>query len=183
MRCIVSCWTVTGKSRESIPPGFKVCAPKTTPAFQTEPRLRIVHVSCILKSSMMLIRMIPTRTTLTIEPDVELLLEREMRRTDKSMKAAVNDALRIGLGMRGNPPRPPRFKVQPLAFAFKPSIDTDRLNHQIPDSDRAALYHRNPGSRCPDLCVPAPPHREPLGRACFDPPLQRKAHSLAPSKV
>ena len=71
------------------------------------------------------------RTTLTIEPDVEQALQREMRRTDRSMKAVVNDALRIGLGMRGKPPRPRRFKVQPHAFAFKPGIDTDRLNQLV----------------------------------------------------
>ena len=71
------------------------------------------------------------RTTLTIEPDVEQALMREMRRTDKSMKAVVNDALRLGLGMRDKPPRPRRFKVQPHAFAFKPGIDVDRLNQLV----------------------------------------------------
>ena len=35
-------------------------------------------------------------TTLTIDPDVEELLLREMRRTNSSMKAVVNDALRAG---------------------------------------------------------------------------------------
>ena len=38
------------------------------------------------------------RTTLTLDPDVERLLQREMRRTDRSMKAVVNNALRVGLG-------------------------------------------------------------------------------------
>lgn len=71
------------------------------------------------------------RTTLTIEPDVEQALLRELQRTDRSMKAVVNDALRIGLGMQGKPRRAPRFKVQPHAFAFKPGIDTDRLNQLL----------------------------------------------------
>ena len=71
------------------------------------------------------------RTTLTIEPDVEQILHREMRRTDRSMKAVVNDALRVGLGMQGKPPRPRRFKVQTHAFAFKPGIDVDRLNQLV----------------------------------------------------
>ena len=71
------------------------------------------------------------RTSLTIEPDVEQILRREMRRTGKSMKAVVNDALRVGLGMRGEPPRPRRFKVQPHAFAFKPGIALDRLNQLV----------------------------------------------------
>ena len=71
------------------------------------------------------------RTTLTIEADIEQVLLREMRRSDRSMKAVVNDALRIGLGMQGKPRRSSRFKVQPHAVAFKPGIDTDRLNQLV----------------------------------------------------
>ena len=52
------------------------------------------------------------RTTLTIEPDVEQLLQQEMRCTDRSMKAVVNDALRRGLSARSKPPKLPRFKFQ-----------------------------------------------------------------------
>lgn len=71
------------------------------------------------------------RTTLTVDPDVEQLLQREMRRTNRSMKAVVNDALRIGLGMRSKSPRAPPFKVESHAFGFKPGIDTDRLNQLV----------------------------------------------------
>ena len=71
------------------------------------------------------------RTTLTIDPDVEMLIQREMRRTERSMKAVVNDALRLGLGVRGKPPRPPRYKVEPHPFGFKAGIDTDRLNQLV----------------------------------------------------
>ena len=71
------------------------------------------------------------RTTLTIDPDVEMLIQREMRRTERSMKAVVNDALRLGLGARGKPPRPPRYKVEPHPFGFKAGIDTDRLNQLV----------------------------------------------------
>ena len=71
------------------------------------------------------------RTTLTIEPDVERLLQREVRRTDKSMKAVVNDALRLGLGAYGKSPRLTPFKVEPHAFGFKPGVDVDRLNQLV----------------------------------------------------
>ena len=37
------------------------------------------------------------RTTLTLEQDVEKLLQREMQRTDRSMNAVLNDALRVEL--------------------------------------------------------------------------------------
>ena len=85
------------------------------------------------------------RTTLTIDPDVEKLIQREMRRTDRSMKAVVNDALRVGLGVRGKPPRPPRFKVEPHAFGFKAGIDTDRLNQLVDEleaEEHARRLHR-----------------------------------------
>ena len=81
------------------------------------------------------------RTTLTIDPDVEQLLQREMRRTGKGMKAVVNDALRHGLGARGKPPTPPRFKVEPHTFAFRTGVDTDRLN-QLVDEPEAAESSR-----------------------------------------
>ena len=71
------------------------------------------------------------RTTLTIEPDVERLLQREMRRTDKSMKAVLNEALRVGLGAGGKSPRPSAYQVEPHAFGFKAGVDTDRLNQLV----------------------------------------------------
>ena len=71
------------------------------------------------------------RTTLTIDPDVERLLQHEIRRTDKSLKAVVNDALRLGLGMQGKPPRGSRYKVNPHPFGFKPGVDVDRLNQLV----------------------------------------------------
>ena len=43
----------------------------------------------------------------------------------------VNGALRVGLGMRGKPSRPPRFKVRLHAFAFRPGIDADRLDQLV----------------------------------------------------
>ncbi len=75
------------------------------------------------------------RTTLTVDPDVEQLLQREMRRTNRSMKAVVNDALRIGLGMRSKSPRVPAFKVESHAFGFKPGTDTDRLNQLVDEME------------------------------------------------
>ena len=68
------------------------------------------------------------RTTLTLDPDVEQLLKREMRRTGGTMKAVVNDALRAGLGAAGKPPGAPPYAVEPHDFGFRPGVDTDRLN-------------------------------------------------------
>ena len=79
------------------------------------------------------------RTTLTLEKDVEKRLTQEIRRTGKAMKTVINEALRLGLGMTGKPPRPKRFKVRPHAFGFKPGIDLDRLN-QLADELEAEEF-------------------------------------------
>ena len=71
------------------------------------------------------------RTTLTIEPDVERLLRQEVRRTGRSMKAVVNDALRAELGAAGKPPTAPPYAVEPHDFRFRPGVDTDRLNRPV----------------------------------------------------
>lgn len=96
--------------------------------------------ACILASEACCTMMSAMRTTLTIDPDVEQLLRREMQRTGRSMNAVIHDALRVGLGIRGNPPQVARYRVQPHAFGFRPGVDPDRLN-QLADeleADEAA---------------------------------------------
>ena len=71
------------------------------------------------------------RTTLTLDPDVAERLASQVRRTGKSFKAAVNDALRLGLGLSDKRPRAPRFTVEPHAFGLRPGVDPDRLNQLV----------------------------------------------------
>lgn len=68
---------------------------------------------------------------MTLDRDVAEGLEREMRRTGKGLKAAINEALRRGLSLGRKAPRPPRFTVQPHSFGFKAGIDLDRLNQLV----------------------------------------------------
>lgn len=68
------------------------------------------------------------RTTLTLDPDVAERLAGETRRTGKSLKAVVNEAIRLGLGLVQKRPKGPRFEVEPHAFGLRPGIDPDRLN-------------------------------------------------------
>lgn len=82
------------------------------------------------------------RTTLTVDPDVEQLLKRDMRRTGRSMKAVVNDALRAGLGAGGKPPRAPLYKVEPHDFGFRPGVDTDRLNQLVDETEVDRLVRK-----------------------------------------
>jgi len=71
------------------------------------------------------------RTTLTLEPDVAARLKQEIRRSGKGLKALVNEALRLGLGMAGKPSLGPRFEVRAHAFGFKPGVDLDRMNQLV----------------------------------------------------
>lgn len=82
------------------------------------------------------------RTTLTIEPDVERLLRQEMRRTGRTMKAVVNDALRAGLGAGGKPRSVPPYAVEAHDFGFRPGVDTDRLNRLVDDTDIERLVRK-----------------------------------------
>ena len=71
------------------------------------------------------------RTTLTLDPDVADRLASETRRTGKSLKTLVNDAIRLGLGLTGRPSKAPRFTVKPHAFGLRPGIDPNRLNQLV----------------------------------------------------
>lgn len=82
------------------------------------------------------------RTTLTLDRDVEQRLKQEMRRTGKSLKATVNDALRLGLGGSGRLPKAARFVVEPHAFGFKPGVDLDRMNQLADDMEAEEAAQR-----------------------------------------
>jgi hypothetical protein len=71
------------------------------------------------------------RTTLTLDRDVAEALAKEMRRTGRGLKAAVNDALRRGLSLAGKAPRSPRFRVRPHAFGVRAGVDLDRMNQLV----------------------------------------------------
>ena len=75
------------------------------------------------------------RTTLTLDPDVAKRLEAELKRSGEGMKAVVNRALRVGLGMTDKPVEPPHFTVDPHRFGFLPGTDLDRLNQLADELD------------------------------------------------
>ena len=68
--------------------------------------------------------------------------QREMRHTDRSTKAVLNDALRIGRGAHDNPARPSKFEVDPHPFGFKPNIDSDRLNQLVDELEVEELARK-----------------------------------------
>jgi hypothetical protein len=75
------------------------------------------------------------RTTLTIDSDVRLLLERRMSERELSFKEAVNEALRDGLApdSRQPPPSTPTFDLgEPLV----PLDKALRLAGELEDEER-----------------------------------------------
>jgi hypothetical protein len=66
------------------------------------------------------------RTTLTLEPDVTMLLKRRMEKTRQSLKHTINEALRAGLPRVDSQKEKP-FKVKPYPCRFKPGIDLDKI--------------------------------------------------------
>ena len=65
------------------------------------------------------------RTTLTLDDDVAMALERMRRKTGARLKELVNDALRRGLDESGKkkPRRPFRTPVLPAGRCLLPSLD------------------------------------------------------------
>ena len=82
------------------------------------------------------------RTTLTLDSDVAERLTGELRRTGKSLKTVVNEALRAGLGLTGKRRRGPRFVVEPHRFGFRPGVDPDRLNQLVDELEAEEAARR-----------------------------------------
>jgi hypothetical protein len=64
------------------------------------------------------------RTTVTLDPDVEARLHAQMRERGLSFKAALNQALRAGLG--ASKAEHKHFTVQPSPMGIRPDIDIDK---------------------------------------------------------
>lgn len=72
------------------------------------------------------------RTTLTVDDDLAKELREEARRTGRSFKDVVNDAIRRGLMAGAAPVRHPgKFRVRAKACGFQPGIDLKKLNQLL----------------------------------------------------
>jgi hypothetical protein len=80
------------------------------------------------------------RTTLTLDAEVAERVRREQRRTGRSFKAVINDALRVGLALQEKgTDRLPRYRVRPhRCGAFRPGIDPLRLNQLYDEIEAGA---------------------------------------------
>ena len=66
------------------------------------------------------------RTTLTIEPDVEKLLQQEVARSRRPLKQVANEALRRGLTRSGDKAR--KVTVQVSDSRLRPGYDPTSFN-------------------------------------------------------
>jgi hypothetical protein len=76
------------------------------------------------------------RTTVTLDPDVVSKLHATMRERGVSFKAALNDAVRAGLG--AGTARGRRFTVDARPLGVRPGIDIDKalsLAGEMEDSE------------------------------------------------
>ena len=85
------------------------------------------------------------RTTLTLDDDVANLLNKEVRRSGKSFKEAVNHYLRLGLMASRQTTRKP-FVVTPRALGLPPGLSYDNVEELI-EAVEGAGHHREPPGR------------------------------------
>lgn len=74
------------------------------------------------------------RTTLTLDDDLVEQLKELAQRRGTSFKRVVNELLRRGLSSPSRSTRPERaFEVKPFCSAFRPGVDTSKLNQLADD--------------------------------------------------
>ena len=76
------------------------------------------------------------RTTLTLDPDVALLLERETHRLQQPFKQVVNEALRRGLTRADPRGKVAPYRMKPHRCDLEPGVDRlsfNRLADQLED--------------------------------------------------
>jgi len=82
------------------------------------------------------------RTTLTLDPDVVFLLEKEVQRQRRPFKQVVNDALRRALGgERANAPAEP-YHVVPHQAELRPGVDRLALNRLADELEDDAVLDK-----------------------------------------
>lgn len=85
------------------------------------------------------------RTTLTLDADVADRLQRVVRRSGKSLKSVVNEALRIALGLTKKPVEPSRFRIRAFVDGLQPGIDPEKMNQLVDEIEAEELARKHAG--------------------------------------
>lgn len=73
------------------------------------------------------------RTTLTLDPDVAADLKKHVRKTGKSFREVLNDAVRVGLRTQDAPPPRP-YRLKPISMGGPlPGINLVKANQLAAD--------------------------------------------------
>ena len=83
---------------------------------------------------------------MTLDSDVARQLQATVRRQKVSLKAAVNQALRIGLAMESAPRESRRFRVKVHRSGLLPGFDPHRLNQLADELEDEAKLSRTRAS-------------------------------------
>ena len=90
------------------------------------------------------------RTTLTIDDDLAAALKVSARRSGRTFKSIVNEAIRRGLSTGGKPANArERFRVLSAPRGFLPGIDPLKLNQLVDELEADRFLERSHG-RSPD---------------------------------
>ncbi|MGH9412890.1 MAG: hypothetical protein ACRD0Y_04030 [Terriglobales bacterium] len=81
------------------------------------------------------------RTTVTLDGDVQRLLQDEMHRSRTSFKRSLNEAVRRGLASPSRQKLEP-FVVKSFPMGLRPGIDPNRLNQLADELEDEALVAR-----------------------------------------
>lgn len=79
------------------------------------------------------------RTTVTLDSDVARMLDDHARRTRKSFKEAINDAVRLGLSRVSDTGGGGEFVIEARAMGLRSGIDHGRLNSLLDEMDADAF--------------------------------------------
>ena len=80
------------------------------------------------------------RTTLTIDDDIAVLVEQEVRRSGDSFKGTVNTLLRRGLTVKDNNVERAPFVVTPHFMGLRPGQNYDNIEALLEELE--GPYHR-----------------------------------------
>ena len=79
------------------------------------------------------------RTTVTLDDDADQMIREEMRRTQRSFKVTLNEAVRNGL--RRVPENPERFQVRARPLGLRTGVDPARM-HELDQDAEAERFLR-----------------------------------------
>lgn len=85
------------------------------------------------------------RTTVTLDPDVQVLLKKAIRERDASFKQVLNDAVRDALQSKAARPTPPVVFKQRTFSLGKPLVDLTKalsLAGELEDAETIARMQR-----------------------------------------